>query len=47
MIGLYPNNAISDKDNVLAYYLLTDDETKDWKPINLSNITSTFSLIID
>ena len=47
MIGLYPNNAISDKDNVLAYYLLTDERTKEWKPINLSSITSTFSLIID
>ena len=47
MIGLYPNNAISDKDNVLAYYLLTDERTKKWKPINLSSITSTFSLIID
>ena len=47
MIGLYPNNAISDKDNVLAYYLLTDEITKGWDPINLSNITSTFSLIVD
>lgn len=47
MIGLYPNNAISDKDNVLAYYLLTDEITKDWKPIDLANITSTFSLIVD
>ena len=47
MIGLYPNNAISDKDNVLAYYLLTDEKTKGWKPIDLSSITSTFSLIVD
>lgn len=47
MIGLYPNNAISDKDNVLAYYLLTDETTKGWAPINLSSITSTFSLIVD
>ena len=47
MIGLYPNNAISDKDNVLAYYLLTDKITKKWDPIDLSSITSTFSLIVD
>ena len=47
MIGLYPNNAISDQADVLAYYLLTDDKTTDWKPIDLSSITSTFSLIID
>ena len=47
MIGLYPNNAISDKDNVLAYYLLTNKITKEWDPIDLSSITSTFSLIVD
>lgn len=47
MIGLYPNNAISDQADVLAYYLLTDEKTKEWKPIDLSSITSTFSLIVD
>lgn len=45
LIGLYPNSATSDKDDVLAYYLLTDNN--EWAPIDLSNITSTFSLIID
>jgi len=46
MVGLYPNNAISDKDEVSAYYLFTN-EKNEWDPLELSEINGNFSIFID
>lgn len=47
IVGLYPINVISDKDDASAYYLFIDTENNNWKPINIKDSAGNFSLVID
>ena len=46
LVGLYPNNAIDNKDDVSAYYLFTDADNN-WSPLELSQVGGNFSIFIE
>ena len=45
IVGLYPINAISNRDDASAYYLFAEDNT--WKPIDVPDSVGNFSIVID
>ena len=48
MVGLYGQNTYSSNTGeACAYFLYTNDNGTDWEPLDLSDITGNYSLIID
>lgn len=48
MIGFYPNNTYRGAEmDTSAYYLLTNEKGDKWEPIELSDVTGNFSIIIE
>ena len=47
IVGLYPANVISDKEDASAYYLFADAKENAWKPIIVPDLAGNFSLVID
>jgi len=45
LIGLFKSDATDDKQDVSAYYLLSEDNS--WTPIDLSGVSANYSLIIE
>lgn len=49
LVGFYPNNVTSDKDDVSAYYMFTTKDGTKWEPLELNEGVQggNFTLIID
>ena len=47
MIGLYPNNAIDPCEDVTAYYLFSDDQQKEWEPLELDESVGNYSIVVE